>query len=50
LRRSTSGASTTVARAADNLLTLTLPLDLIIAQDRLREILGVGDATPCSSP
>ena len=32
------------ARAADNLLTLSLPLDQVIAQDRLREIPGVGDA------
>lgn len=32
------------ARAADNLLALSLPLETIIAQDRLREIPGVGDA------
>ncbi|MBV8755550.1 MAG: DNA polymerase/3'-5' exonuclease PolX [Hyphomicrobiales bacterium] len=32
------------ARAADNLLTLSEPLDRIIAQDRLREIPGVGEA------
>ena len=32
------------ARAADNLLALSLPLDQVIAQDRLREIPGVGDA------
>ena len=32
------------ARAADNLLALSLPLDQIIAQDRLREIPGIGDA------
>jgi DNA polymerase (family 10) len=32
------------ARAADNLLALNLPLDQIIAQDRLREIPGIGDA------
>ena len=32
------------ARAADNLLTLTLPLDQIIAEERLREIPGVGEA------
>jgi DNA polymerase (family X) len=31
-------------RAADNLLALSLPLDQIIAQDRLREIPGIGDA------
>ena len=31
------------ARAADNLLALSLPLGTIIAQDRLREIPGVGD-------
>jgi DNA polymerase (family 10) len=32
------------ARAADNILVLSLPLNQIIAQDRLREIPGVGDA------
>jgi len=32
------------ARAADNLLTLTLPLEEVIAQDRLKEIPGVGEA------
>lgn len=32
------------ARAADNLLTLSEPLDDVIAQDRLREIPGVGEA------
>ena len=32
------------ARAADNLLTLTLPLDQVIAEERLREIPGVGEA------
>jgi DNA polymerase (family X) len=32
------------ARAADNLLALSLPLDQVIAQDSLREIPGVGDA------
>ena len=32
------------ARAADNLLTLSEPLDRLIAQDRLREIPGVGEA------
>ena len=32
------------ARAADNLLALSLPLDQVIAQERLREIPGVGDA------
>ena len=32
------------ARAADNLLALSLPLAQMIAQDRLREIPGVGDA------
>ena len=32
------------ARAADNLLTLSEPLDDLIAQDRLREIPGVGEA------
>ena len=31
------------ARAADNLLTLTLPLDQIIAEERLREIPGIGE-------
>jgi DNA polymerase (family 10) len=31
-------------RAADNLLALGLPLDQVIAQDRVREIPGVGDA------
>jgi DNA polymerase (family X) len=30
-------------RAADNLLALSLPLDQVIAQDRLREIPGVGN-------
>jgi len=32
------------ARAADNLLALSLPLHQVIAQDRLREIPGIGDA------
>ena len=32
------------ARAADNLLALSLPIDQIIAQDRLREIFGIGEA------
>ena len=32
------------ARAADNLFALSLPLDEVIAQDRLREIPGVGVA------
>jgi DNA polymerase (family X) len=32
------------SRAAENLLALTMPLDQIIAEDRLREIPGVGDA------
>ena len=32
------------ARAADNLLALNLPLGQLIAQDRLHEIPGVGDA------
>ena len=32
------------ARAADNLLTLTLPLDQVIAEKRLREIPGIGEA------
>lgn len=32
------------ARAADNLLALSLPLDQVIAQDRLRDIPGVGPA------
>jgi DNA polymerase (family X) len=32
------------ARAADSLLTLSEPLDRLIAQDRLREIPGVGEA------
>jgi DNA polymerase (family 10) len=32
------------ARAADNLLALSLPIDQVIAQNRLREIPGVGDA------
>ena len=32
------------ARAADNLLALSLPLAQMIAQDRLREIPGVGAA------
>ncbi len=31
-------------RAAENLLTLTLPLETIVAEDRLQEIPGVGDA------
>jgi DNA polymerase (family 10) len=31
-------------RAAENLLTLTLPLEKVVAEDRLREIPGVGDA------
>src|ERR1700722_1242475 len=32
------------ARAADNLLALSLPLADVVAQDRLREIPGVGAA------
>lgn len=32
------------ARAADNLLALSVPLGQLIAQDRLKEIPGVGDA------
>jgi DNA polymerase (family X) len=32
------------ARAADNLRALSLPLDKVVAQERLREIPGVGDA------
>src|SRR3982751_6194835 len=32
------------ARAAESLLTLTIPLEDVIAQDRLREIPGVGAA------
>ena len=32
------------ARAADNLLALSLPLGQLIAQNRLHEIPGVGDA------
>src|SRR5215218_6846574 len=32
------------ARAAENLLTLTVPLETVIAQGRLREIPGVGAA------
>lgn len=32
------------SRAAENLLALTLPLDQIVAEDRLREIPGVGAA------
>src|SRR3954453_17052920 len=32
------------ARAAESLLTLTIPLDDVIAQGRLREIPGVGAA------
>ena len=32
------------ARAADNLLALSLPLDQVIAEERLREIPGVGEA------
>jgi DNA polymerase (family 10) len=32
------------SRAAENLLALTLPLEQIVAEDRLREIPGVGDA------
>src|SRR5690349_1794571 len=32
------------ARAADNLLTLTQPLDEVIAEDRLTEVPGVGAA------
>lgn len=31
-------------RAADNLLALSIPLEIVIAQDRLQEIPGVGDA------
>ena len=32
------------ARATDNLLALSLPLDQVIAEDRLREIPGIGIA------
>jgi DNA polymerase (family X) len=32
------------ARAADNLLALSIPLESVIAQDRLQEIPGIGDA------
>ena len=32
------------ARAADNLLTLTVPLDQVIAEERLQNIPGVGEA------
>jgi DNA polymerase (family 10) len=32
------------ARAADNLLALSIPLENVIAQDRLQEIPGIGDA------
>jgi DNA polymerase (family X) len=32
------------SRAADHLLALSLPIDQVIAQKRLREIPGVGDA------
>ena len=32
------------SRAAENLRTLTLPLEIVIAQERLREIPGVGEA------
>ena len=32
------------ARAADNLLALSLPLDQVIAEERLREIPGIGEA------
>jgi DNA polymerase (family 10) len=32
------------SRAAENLLAVTLPLDQIVAENRLREIPGVGDA------
>jgi DNA polymerase (family X) len=32
------------ARAADNLLALSVPIDHLIAEDRLQEIPGVGDA------
>src|SRR5690348_8270309 len=31
-------------RAADNLLALSVPLDEVIAEDRLRDIPGVGEA------
>jgi len=32
------------ARAADSLLALSIPLEIVIAQDRLQEIPGVGEA------
>jgi DNA polymerase (family 10) len=32
------------ARAADNLLALSIPIDQPIAEDRLQEIPGVGEA------
>jgi DNA polymerase (family 10) len=44
LRGGNSFRAKAYARAADNLLALSLPLDQVIAQDRLREIPGVGDA------
>jgi DNA polymerase (family X) len=36
------------ARAADNLLTLTLPLDQVIAEERLQDIPGVPIAPTAS--
>jgi DNA polymerase (family X) len=32
------------SRAAENLMVLTVPLEEVVAQDRLKEIPGVGDA------
>jgi hypothetical protein len=44
LRRGNPFRAKAYARAADNLLALSLPLNQVIAQHRLREIPGVGDA------
>jgi DNA polymerase (family 10) len=35
------------ARAAESLLALSLPLDQIVAQGRLRQIPGIGDESAC---
>jgi DNA polymerase (family 10) len=44
LRRGNPYRVKAYARAADSLLALSIPLENVIAQDRLQEIPGIGDA------
>ena len=44
LRADNSFRTKAYARAAENVLASSLPLEQVILQDRLREIPGVGDA------